>query len=106
MIIIGLQECPRCKSLKELHPDYEYIEIPLLALGLGDTINQITHLFGFETCRNCRLRQYKCNTWIPYTQRLGSINKRVLAAKNLAFKNGIVEFPVLANDDLTEIVNG
>lgn len=104
MIIIGLKNCPRCKLVKAIKPYHEYIEIPDISLGFGDTIAKFTKLFGFSPCEQCRLRQYKINNLIPYKWRLKRVAPKVIKAKQLAYKNGITMFPVFADDDLTEIV--
>ena len=99
MIIIGLEGCKACELIKKSFPDYTYIEIPRLSLGIGDTISKLTNFFGIKTCAKCRLRQYKFNKWIPYTWRIKNINPYTIQAKEFAYKKGITQFPFFTSDD-------
>jgi hypothetical protein len=104
MKIIGLEGCPKCVILKQKYPDFEYIEIPRLSLGFGDTVAKLTCFFGIQTCKACRIRQYKFNKWIPYSWRSKQIDNKIINAKNFAYQMGIKEFPILVDEDLTKII--
>ena len=104
MKIIGYKGCPKCEILRLIYPDLEYIEIPDISLGFGDSFAKFTKLFGFSPCKKCRIRQYKFNKWLPYWWRLKHVDEKIIKAKELAYLNGVKEFPILIDDYFTKIL--
>lgn len=99
MKLIGKEGCPDCIIFKKQHPSLEYIEIPDLDLGFGDTICRITCFFGITPCASCRLRQSFLNKLIPYSWNIKKVKHGILELKNSLLKQGIKKYPVVLDDN-------
>lgn len=104
MIIIGLEDCPRCKILKNRFPHLPYIEIPSISLGFGDTFAKLTKLCGINPCSKCRIRQGKWNKWLPYFWRIKKVSFIALVAKDVICKLGATQFPVVTDDNMSKLI--
>ena len=67
MKLIGLEDCPGCKIIKEAHPEVDYIEVPRIGA--------------------CAKSKELCDI------------KKLLNTLNLT------KFPILMNDELTEVLS-
>lgn len=104
MIIIGKEGCPKCKSLRINFPDLKYIQIPKLHIGFGDTICAITCMLGIHPCGSCRIRQYKCNKWIPYKWNIKKLSPEIIALKQKILSSKVKEFPIIMDDKLEYVI--
>jgi hypothetical protein len=104
MIIVGKQGCSRCKKLRTLYPKEQYIEIPNVHIGLGDTICAITCFFGITPCKGCMIRRHWCNKWIPYKWNLKKIAPEIAELKQRIIISNIKQYPVFMDNDLKNIL--
>jgi hypothetical protein len=65
-LIIGIENCDRCRILHERWPLIEFIKLPDTSLGLGDTIEKLAWKLGIEKCSACKKRHYWLNLFFPY----------------------------------------
>lgn len=104
MIIVGKQNCPRCKKLRALFPLIKYIEIPDFNIGLGDTICDITCFFGITPCKACMIRRHWCNKWFPYKWNLNKISPELVALKQRIILSDIKTYPIIMDDALEHVI--
>lgn len=101
MKLVGSEGCEICAAYKAKHPNLEYIEMPDIQIGLGDTIAAITSFFGITPCRACQLRRHWCNKWFPYKRK---IDPKLVELKQILIKLGAKEYPVLLNENMDALV--
>lgn len=65
-LIIGIENCERCKVFKHAFPSLPYYEIPDKLYGFGDVIARIAYFFNIKKCARCKIRHYKYNKWLPF----------------------------------------
>jgi len=104
-ILICKEGCDLCRKVrKSVYPNMEYIEIPKISIGLGDTIAKITSFFGITPCAGCRLRQIWCNKWFPYPWNRRKVPPGILAIKEKVYRLGVRRFPVVVDREYTKII--
>lgn len=103
MILIGKEGCPKCKDIKAAFPYLQYIEIPDIQTGLGDTICSVTCWLGIIPCRGCRLRQNWCNKVFPYFWNIKKMDPKYIEIKRKVYKLGVRQFPVIVDDEISKI---
>ena len=97
-IIVGIENCDRCKQFKKLAPSLPYYQIPDKFYGLGDVIAKITLHLNIKKCAKCKIRHYKLNKWFPFlwTDR----GDRTL--RNKLVKIDATIFPVVTNFSISK----
>ena len=97
-LIIGIENCERCKVFRKEASHLSYYQIPDKFYGLGDVIAWITMHLNIEKCAKCKIRHYKFNKWFPFWW----TNKGDRQIRNKLVKIDATIFPVATDYKITK----